>query len=73
MTVDEQLLLSPTCKIAVRYLLDLTSLLDDVIMTSLEVILLFLQYMKLVRFRTVFATSSEVILIDQNMLKLRAS
>ena len=43
MTVDEQLLLSPTWKIAIRYLLDLTSLLDDVIMTSLEVILLFLQ------------------------------
>ena len=39
MTVDEQLLLSPTCEIAIRYLLDSTSLRDDIVVTSLEVIL----------------------------------
>ena len=58
---------------AVRYPIDLTSYYKDIIVTSLEVIFLYLYIMKLVRFIDVFMTSSKVIFVSQNVLKLRAS
>ena len=73
MTVDEQLHLSLTSRIAVRYLSSLTSRQRDTIVTSLEVIFLSLYGMKLICFIDVFMTSSEVIFVNQNVLKLRAS
>ena len=61
------------CEIASCYQLASTSHRDDVILTSLEVILLLRWQVKRMRFRAVLETFLEVILFPQNVLKLRAS
>ena len=73
MSVDKQLHLRATPRIAVRYVSSSTSHHRDVIGTSLEVIFLSLNVVKLVCFTDVLRTSPEVIFDIQNVLKLRAS